>query len=101
MSFSTLLSHDMSCFTWTDCKGPSHHSENGDKMTHGAPNEPHDATHTAVEALESLAYINSREISKVVWNIVPAWFSSVPTMVSGNGFAQNLTPMNLVKMVMI
>ena len=58
---------------------------------YGAPNEQYNATQIAVEGHRSLDRNRSREISKVMRNIVPAWFSSIPTMVTRDSFAANLT----------
>ena len=54
-------------------------------------NEPPTCVQTTLEALVSPEYIRGVQISKVVWNIVPAWFPSVPTMVSRDGLAQHFT----------
>ena len=61
-----------------------------------ALNEPHKATQTAVEGHQSIGYSHSGEISKVVWGNVPAWFPSVPIMVSRDDFAAKIKHENHV-----
>ena len=87
MSFNTCRSHNMSCITQTDCSD----QPNCGKIIDGTRNEPHAMIQTAAEAHESTTYAYRMKLSKVVWDIVPAWSSSPPTIVSRNGFAKNLT----------
>ena len=69
---------------------PPHYSENGVKIANMTLNEPHNAAQTAADVHQSLGYNHSREISKVVWNIVPDWFPSIPTIVVRDGVSANV-----------